>query len=121
MVLYVTCLLLVKATLLTQYFRLFSIQSMDIIYIVTIIAVVSWSAIQVILTIFTCIPVSAFWDKNQDRATCLPQTIMSYINAAGNIATEAGILILPLPVLARLNLAKQHRAMLVFIFSLGFL
>lgn len=44
-----------------------------------------------------------------------------YINAAGNIATDLAIFIMPLPALSKLQLGKKQKYMLLGIFSLGFL
>lgn len=42
-----------------------------------------------------------------------------YISAAGNIATDLIIVILPLPMIRRLHLAPAQKAVLSFVFCLG--
>lgn len=44
-----------------------------------------------------------------------------YINAAGNIVTDLSIMIMPLPVLSKLQLARKQKFFLIGIFCLGFL
>lgn len=120
---YTTSLLAVKTTLLTQYYRLFSVQSrIRTLYVSAILLVIAWSLSQVFLAAFVCVPVSAFWNDSSDGGgRCLPPLPLLYTNAAGNIATEVAVLVLPLPVLGRLNLPTSQRTMLVGIFSLGFM
>ncbi len=79
-----------------------------------------WCVSQLLITIFTCQPVSGFWDKSV-QARCIPNLPFWYINAAGNIATDIAIFVLPLPVIRGLKLARPQKLMLVGIFSLGFL
>src|SRR5688572_24691937 len=121
MILYTSALLSVKTTLLTQYFRLFSVQTLRSLYLAAFVLVVCWSLSQILLAAFACVPVSAFWDSSVDGARCLPPLPLLYANAAGNIATEVAVLALPLPVLGALNLPRSQRFMLIGIFSLGFL
>lgn len=121
MILYTSALLAVKTTLLTQYYRLFSVQTLRNIYIAAFTLVVCWSISQVLLAALACVPISAFWDSSVDSSRCLPPLPLLYANAAGNIATEVAVLALPLPVLGALNLHRSQRAMLIGIFSLGFL
>ena len=121
MILYTFALLAVKTTLLTQYYRLFSVQTMRNVYLAAFVLVVCWGLSQVFLAAFACIPVPAFWDSSIENAQCLPPLPLLYANAAGNIATEIAVLVLPLPVLGSLNLPRSQRLMLIGIFSLGFL
>lgn len=121
MVLYTSALLSVKTTLLTQYYRLFSVQAMRSVYLAAFILVVCWSVSQVLIAALACLPVSAFWDNSVTDARCLPAQPLLYTNAAGNIATELAVLALPLPVLGTLNLPLLQRIMLIGTFSLGFL
>jgi hypothetical protein len=121
-VLYAASLLAVKTTLLTQYYRLFSVQSVRFTYIAVMVLVIGWSVAQVFVAVFACVPVAAFWDDRvaAGAATCIPRLTQRYVNAAGNIATEVMVIALPLPAIGGLNLPRAQRLMLMGIFSLGF-
>lgn len=93
---------------------------MQRIYIAAIVIVGCWGLSQVLVGIFMCRPVQGFWDQSVE-ATCIPNFPQFYINAAGNIITDIAVLVLPLPVINRLNLAKPQKILLLGIFSLGFL
>ena len=64
-----------------------------------------------------CVPVSAFW--NGDRSKCLPEGPVWFTNAGIHIVTDIIILILPMPVLYRLQLDKRLRVGIMLIFGVG--
>lgn len=64
-----------------------------------------------------CVPVSAFW--NGDRSKCLPEGPVWFTNAGIHIVTDIIILILPMPFLYRLQLAKRLRVGIMLIFGVG--
>ncbi|KAI0459340.1 hypothetical protein F5B21DRAFT_526056 [Xylaria acuta] len=106
-------------TFLTQYYRALVLRKFRVACIVFMIVIGSWSLSQLFISLFICVPISGFWDMSIN-ARCIPIPLQWYINAAGNIATDILIFVLPLPVLARLSLPKAQKYSLVGIFSLGF-
>ncbi|KAI1345017.1 hypothetical protein F5Y15DRAFT_14514 [Xylariaceae sp. FL0016] len=117
--LYNSGLMFVKLTFLTQYYRVLAIKKMRSICVIAMIIVGSWSLSQVLVGIFICDPIAGFWDQSL-HAKCIPNLPQWYINAAGNIATDIAIFVLPMPVLGHLNLPKAQKLVLIGIFSLGF-
>ncbi|SPQ24632.1 0ec0b235-2f10-408a-9ebd-c29ad514edeb [Thermothielavioides terrestris] len=118
-VLYCSSLLFIKMTFLFQYYRVLAVQHMRKVYIGCMVVVGGWALSQVLVGIFTCNPVSGFWDSSI-KAKCIPDIPQWYINAGGNIITDVVVFTLPLPVLWKLQLARPSRILLVGIFSLGF-
>jgi hypothetical protein len=117
---YCSGLMFLKMTFLFQYYRVLAVQHMRIVYLVSMFIVGGWAFSQVMVGIFTCNPISGFWDQTIE-AKCIPNIPQWYINAAGNIITDVAVFCLPLPALWKLQLAKSSRLMLIGIFSLGFL
>ena len=117
---YNTGLLLVKMTFLTQYYRVLAVERLRIIWVVSMIIVGAWGLSQVLVGIFICKPVSGFWDKSLNPK-CIPVPLEWYINAAGNIATDIAVFLLPMPILGHLSLPRVEKIVLVGIFCLGFL
>jgi len=78
-----------------------------------------WTISQLLITIFTCHPISKFWNSSLP-GSCIPSLPFWYINAAGNILTDVTIFVLPLPALRSLNLHRNQKIVLLAIFSLGF-
>lgn len=93
------------------------------VVIYALVFVAMWSISQLLIVIFTCTPIEAFWLGTKDQGgvgTCMPNLPFWYINAAGNIVTDVMIFIIPLPALGGLNLRKQQKLALIGVFCLGF-
>ncbi|CAI4218920.1 unnamed protein product [Parascedosporium putredinis] len=118
-VLYCAGLLAAKLTLLFQYYRIMAVQHMRKIYIAAIVIVTAWGLSQLLIGLLMCRPIQGFWDASVE-AKCIPNYPQFYINAAGNIATDIAVFLLPLPVIKHLNLPRTQRLILFGIFSLGF-
>jgi len=108
-----------KMTFLLQYYRIFALQRMRIVYIIAIVIVGAWSFAQILIALLICRPIQGLWDKTIE-AECMPNAPQIYVNAGGNIITDVAIFLLPLPAIKHLNLQKRQKALLVGIFSLGF-
>jgi hypothetical protein len=117
---YNVALAALKASFLLQYRRIFT--SSTTLYITNglLVVVAIGGLVQVFFSIFFCIPISGFWDVT-GNAKCLPRLPMWYVNAVMNIVTDCAIFVLPLPALYKLQLGKKQKAVLIFVFGLGFL
>ncbi|KAF9872593.1 major facilitator superfamily transporter [Colletotrichum karsti] len=121
LVLYVVTLAVVKLTFLLQYYRILSVSRMRHIYMVMIVLVIIWGITQATFALVACIPLEGFWDPRV-QAKCIPNAhIAWYISALFNILSDIIILVLPIPVIRKLNLPGSQKAFLIGIFSLGFL
>jgi hypothetical protein len=119
-VLYMVALLFLKTTFLAQYYRVFFAQKGRPFFFAVAFVVCGWGVSQVFVGIFLCYPIQGFWDKTVD-ARCIPTNLQWHVNAAGNIATDIIVFVLPLPVIGQLNLPKTQKLLLIALFSLGFL
>lgn len=72
---------------------------------------------------FFCKPVHAFWDPSAEvrNAKCLPDAPVWFTNAALQTITDLVILVLPLPLLWKLQLPKRQKWAIIVVFSLGIL
>ncbi|TQN66406.1 hypothetical protein CSHISOI_09012, partial [Colletotrichum shisoi] len=77
----------IKMTFLFQYYRVLAVQKMKKVFIAAMIIVGAWSVSQILIAVFNCSPIPAFWDKSID-GSCIPNYPYFYINAAGNIITD---------------------------------
>lgn len=119
-VLYNATLALIKLTFVFQYYRVLAVHKMKRVIWVMGIIIMAWAVSQILIVIFSCTPVQKFWQAELP-GTCIPNLPFWYINAAGNIATDLAIFIMPLPVLNKLQLRRKQKYFLIAIFSLGFL
>ncbi|KAL3262299.1 hypothetical protein ABHI18_002887 [Aspergillus niger] len=118
--LYNLTLTLTKLSLIFLYRRLFPTHTYRILLILTLIFVIITGLWMVLSTLLFCIPINAFWDTSIPH-TCLPEDVVWCLNAAFQITTDLILVVLPLPILANLNLPKRQKAALLVIFALGFL
>ncbi|OQE29869.1 hypothetical protein PENSTE_c002G07906 [Penicillium steckii] len=109
----------ISATLfLTSIFRLRRFLITSYILIGFLVIAGLW---MVISGFVFCVPVSTFWsgDKSLTRSKCLPEGPVWFTNAGIHIVTDIIILILPMPVLYRLQLDKRLRVGIMLIFGVG--
>lgn len=109
---------LTKASILVQYLRVFKTFKFRIACwcIVAVLGIyTTWS---VFGNIFTCIPVEAFW-KDNVPGKCMNLYAMWFTNAGMNIAIDIAIIVLPLPVLSKLQLPRRQKQALIVVFAFG--
>jgi hypothetical protein len=118
---YNIALMAVKMTFLFQFYRVLAVNHRTKrIYIIATVLVGSWALSQVLVEIFICSPIEAFWDQSV-QGRCIPNYPQWYINAAGNIISDMVVFFLPIPVIRELSLVRPQKIILMFIFCLGFL
>ncbi|KAK0667334.1 hypothetical protein QBC41DRAFT_374776 [Cercophora samala] len=118
-VLYNGSLTAIKITFLLQYWRILGTPQMRKVVMIAGVIVALWSISQLLVVIFTCVPIHRFW-LPETPGTCIPNLPFWYINAAGNIVTDIIVFVVPLPALSKLNLKKNQKVALISIFCLGF-
>ncbi|KAF2116403.1 hypothetical protein BDV96DRAFT_574059 [Lophiotrema nucula] len=117
LIVYYLSLGLTKSSILLQYQRVFPTKNFQIACWSIMSVVVAYTIWTVLGSIFACIPVRAFWTKEESR--CINQFAMWFTNAAINIGTDLAIIILPMPVVRSLNLARRQKQALIGIFAIG--
>ncbi|KAI1497448.1 hypothetical protein F5X99DRAFT_421366 [Biscogniauxia marginata] len=119
-IMYNVTLLCIKFSLFFQYYRLVKeIPRYSLAYIVIMALVGCWSVVQILLVVFACFPIRGFWDLSVE-AKCIDHAQLVWITALGNIITDIVVLLLPMPVVWKLNLKKGRKWAIIGIFSLGF-
>ncbi|KAI5859800.1 hypothetical protein GGS23DRAFT_583685 [Durotheca rogersii] len=117
---YSTTLMFIKFSFFFQYYRLIQDVPHYRVFYITAMAVVSgWVIAQEFILIFTCTPIPKFWNSDLP-GTCMDGNLIGWMNGVGNIVTDLIILVLPIPVVWRLNLKRGRRWAVLGIFALGF-
>ncbi|KAK8223251.1 hypothetical protein HDK64DRAFT_275669 [Phyllosticta capitalensis] len=116
---YYSSLGLIKISVLLQCLRIFSIPRFRIACYLLLLMVAIWTAWTIASAIITCNPVAYTWDKSISGGTCKNQSPIVYTNAAVNIFTDFATIILPMPVLNKLNLGRRQKWLLMGIFAVG--
>lgn len=137
LIVYYLSLGLTKTSILLQYRRVFSTPKFRIACYTVLAVVIIYTIWTEFGSIFACLPVRAFWTKEQPSkcinqfSMCKLMTTMSvgfvpvaksvigFTNAGINILTDFAIIILPIPVIQSLNLARRQKQALIGIFAIG--
>lgn len=116
---YQPALILTKASILCQYYRIFPGKNIRIA-IYTMAGITAAFGIWSTFTfIFMCTPIQAFWNQTLPGGHCI-NTTAAYFAASGvNILTDVLIFLLPMPALYQLQLPKRQRIGLMVVFALG--
>ena len=114
-------LVFLKLTFLFHYYRLMSVSNVRYVFLAAIALVVAWAISQAIMAFVQCIPLQGVWD-HRIHAKCIPNTVtLWYFNGVFNIVTDVAILLLPIPIVWKLELPRSQKILLTCIFGLGFL
>ena len=107
-----------KMSVILLYRRIFITRTFKRICWVAMGVVVSWSVAAIMATIFQCIPIKLSWDKTV-IGHCFDKDAFWVAYAVGNVVSDGLVLILPIPMILRLQLKLRDKLMLCAIFSLG--
>lgn len=105
-----------KLSLLVPYFRIFPHGKTVKACWCGIALVACNASMQVILNVFHCAPVSAFWNG---QGTCLPHTILLWPGGIGNVITSLVIFIIPLAKTRNLEMDRRTKITVVLVFGFG--
>lgn len=119
---YLTCLCLTKVAIICFYQRIFPHRRFQWAAYATMAFVIISTIVFVFMQIFQCKPISVAWegwvDGSQNKY-CTDVNTLAYSAASFSIAQDLVILVLPLPLLMKLNTGRRNRAGIILMFSLG--
>ncbi|KAF2503017.1 hypothetical protein BU16DRAFT_26522 [Lophium mytilinum] len=108
----------VKLAILAFYYRVFVQPIFRRVVLGTAAFVLSWGiGITVAWAVF-CIPINAYWD-DRVKGKCLNIDTFTYFTNISNLVTDIWVFLLPVPVILRLQLPRNKKIALCFIFSIG--
>ncbi|KAG4281802.1 hypothetical protein FPRO06_10706 [Fusarium proliferatum] len=118
-VFYTYALFAIKLTFLIHYYRIMSVSNMRWLYLGALGFIILWGTYQGIGVFFFCIPIQSFWDSGV-KGRCLPaQPTMWLISGIVHIVTDFAIIVMPLPIVWKLQLPRYQKIYLTGIFGLG--
>lgn len=108
-----------KISILCLYLRIFVKRGTRIAcYVLIGVITANWIAFS-IADIFQCTPVAYQWDKSIAHGTCFNDTLFSRASSVPNIITDVVMLVLPIPVLWRLQTSTVRKLGLTVVFFTG--
>lgn len=82
------------------------------------IYVVASTIVVTSLAIFQCKPVENFWNKDIE-GRCLNINAMAYVAGGSTISSDFLILVLPIPVVSKLNMGVKKKLGVILMFAVG--
>jgi hypothetical protein len=70
-----------------------------------------------IVLIFQCLPVSAVWDRTIQGALCVNVNAVGYAGAAMCVVEDIFLIVLPIPMLQRLQVSGRKRIGVIIMFA----
>ncbi|CAI7583126.1 unnamed protein product [Penicillium glandicola] len=116
---YLVELLLIKSSILMFYRRIFG---MNWMIWATLFISYSWCIASMIAALSACDPISYFWTELTDPASGSYRYDFYYYylgNAAANVVTDVLILLVPMPIIWRLQMRRAQKIAVCFILLLG--
>lgn len=118
---YYCCIAFIKFSILAFYRRIFPINTLRFTTYALIGIIAIWWVTVALISILNCTPIDYNWDRTQPGGHCLDPEIFAIAISIPNIVTDLIILLLPLPVIWKLQLHFKKKMALSAIFSLGIL
>ncbi|CZR60262.1 uncharacterized protein PAC_10158 [Phialocephala subalpina] len=110
--------MLMKATVLLQYRRLFPLPKFQRLCNIFLAGVGTWAVAGALGTILICLPIERNWDALAPTG-CSERIYFWEAYAILHIITDVLILVMPLPLLKTLPLTTVQKGVLMVVFSLG--
>ncbi|EXA36402.1 hypothetical protein FOVG_12308 [Fusarium oxysporum f. sp. pisi HDV247] len=118
-VFYTYALFAIKLTFLIHYYRIMSVSNMRWLYLGALGFIILWGINQGIGVFLFCIPLQSFWDPHVKGRCFLSRPTMWYVSGVVHIVTDFAIIVMPLPIVWKLQLPRSQKIYLTGIFGLG--
>jgi hypothetical protein len=120
--LYLTALPLVKISMLFFYLRIFPQTWFRYACFATMAACAGYGIAFLLVSVFQCRPLPLAWTQwdGEHAGTCNDINAQGWTSAALNVILDVVVLGLPMPVIAKLELNKRKKALVLLMFSTGF-
>ncbi|EXJ79875.1 hypothetical protein A1O3_08160 [Capronia epimyces CBS 606.96] len=118
-IIYVPCLGFAKISILYLYRRLSPIRWFKIAIYINMAIVTTYSVALMFAFIFPCRPVRKNWDPTITGGKCVDKPAIYLANAAINAITDIMILLLPIPLVVKLQMPTVQKFALLGVFAFG--
>ena len=109
----------IKISILHLYITIFGNKTFrHVVYAVMGITCAYWLS-TIVRMFFLCTPFAYLWDKSIEGASCLDLSATSLSVSVINLILDVMIILLPMPILWRLQMAKSKKLAVSGIFGIG--
>lgn len=117
--LWVLSLSCTKVSILLLYLRIFPVTAVVRIAWVTIGVIVAWAIATILVGCLICRPFAYNWDQTIPGGSCGNQVTSFTATGVINLVTDVIVLVTPMPLLYRLQMAMYKKVTLMTVFGLG--
>jgi hypothetical protein len=118
-ILYCPFLASAKLSLLLFYLRLSHLAWFRLCVYVSMVLVVGYNLALVFPLLFACTPFRRNWDVSVTEGRCIDRTAVYMATAVLNMITDVLLLVLPVPMVVRLQMPPVQKVGLLGIFGVG--
>ncbi|KAF2090831.1 hypothetical protein K490DRAFT_62158 [Saccharata proteae CBS 121410] len=113
-----------KLSVLILYRRIFSTKNMRLACDIMCAFVAMYSLAFVFARVFTCNPINLYWEQYttgepKPAGHCSNQGLQYTVHTALSLATNIGLVLMPMPMIRNLNMTKRKRKGLMILFALS--
>ncbi|KAK3360440.1 hypothetical protein B0T25DRAFT_130115 [Lasiosphaeria hispida] len=117
---YNLALILCKLSITVQCYRVLRTPKMQRFFRTYFVFLVVYGLWTFFSSIMTCWPVEAYWlAVTGMQGVCLNKGVLTFSNAGINIATDLILIVVPVPLLWRLQIPKKQKIILMGLFCVG--
>lgn len=116
--LYCTAVFAIKISVLSFYRRIFLTPKFKQITDIIGAVIIAWWIAVIIVCTFSCNPIRGYWNKTI-ISSCVDVETFSTATTVPHLLTDVIVLLLPIRMIWRLQLARNQKFAMSFIFLLG--
>ncbi|KAJ5458609.1 hypothetical protein N7475_009997 [Penicillium sp. IBT 31633x] len=117
---YVPMVLCVKTSLIYIMIRLWSPYRRKVISLYTFLGfLISYYTVILFVKIFTCNPISSFWDSDNHGGTCLNRSTIIITDSVVSVITDLAILVFPIALAWNLHMPISSKLHIIAILGAG--
>lgn len=106
----------VKFSILLQYKRIFTERIAQRIFLGLLVWLTLYGLFCLLSSLITCVPIAKYWDDTIPGG-CINRSNLHYALAGFNIANDIALLVVPLPFLRKLQIARRAKYVLIGVFA----
>ncbi|PYH87956.1 putative integral membrane protein [Aspergillus ellipticus CBS 707.79] len=108
-----------KVSILLLYFRIFPVPWVLRSSQITIVIIICWAIATTLAAFLNCRPFAFNWDRSIPGGKCGDRVKSFTVMGVINLVTDLVVLVIPMPLLYRLQMAQYKKVTLMIVFGLG--
>ncbi|KAF9885075.1 hypothetical protein FE257_000806 [Aspergillus nanangensis] len=118
-VIFVVAMGTVKTSVLVFYFRTLPVRAFRRAVLLLLFIIAGYTISCTIVLIFSCHPFRRAWDPTVQEGGCINRFAVYYFQAAMNIATDVATILLPVPLIWKLHIARREKVIIFMLIAVS--